>query len=110
MHHAGGLQEVLGRGRYKGGHLDLAQPGGDGDAVAGVGDGAEGAVFLPGPAGLVGWGREVEERIASFQANLRDIEARIKGKDEEVFLLQQGYCLHTKMVHEGHYWAHLHYR
>ena len=58
--------------------------------MAGVGDGAEGAVFLPGPAGLVGWGREVEERIASFQANLCDIEARIKGKDEEVFLLQQG--------------------
>ena len=78
--------------------------------MAGVGDGAEGAVYLPGPAGLVGWGREVEERIASFQANLRDIEARIKGKDEEVFLLQQGYCLHTKMVHKGHYWAYLHYR
>ena len=34
----------------------------------------------------------------------------IKGKDEEVFLLQRGYCLHTKMVHKGHYWAYLQYR
>ena len=59
---------------------------------------------------LVGWGREVEEKIASLQANLCVSEVRIKGMDEEVSLQQLGYCLHTKLVHEVHYWAHLHYR
>ena len=59
---------------------------------------------------LVGWGREVEEKIASLQANLCDSEARIKGMYKEVSMQQQGYCLHTMMVHQGHSWAYQHYR
>ena len=50
---------------------------------------------------LVRQGREVEEGIGSLQANLRYSEARIKGMYKEVFMQQQGYCLHTKMVHKG---------
>ena len=59
---------------------------------------------------LARWGREVEEEIASLQVNLRDSEARIKDMYEEVSLQQQGYCLHTMMLHNGHYWAYQHYR
>ena len=60
---------------------------------------------------LVRLGREMEEEISSLQANLCDIEGRIKGMYEE----RQGYCLHAMMVHEGdskegHYWACMHYR
>ena len=59
---------------------------------------------------LVRLGREVEEGIGSLQANLRYSEARIKGTYKEVSMQQQGYCLHTMMVHEGHYRAYQHYR
>ena len=59
---------------------------------------------------LVRLGREVEEGIGSFQANLCYSEARIKGTYKKVSMQQQGYCLHTMMVHEGHYQAHQHYR
>ena len=60
---------------------------------------------------LLRWGREMEEEISSLQANLRDIEARIKGMYKE----RRVYCLHAMMVHEGdskqgHYWAYMHYR
>ena len=54
--------------------------------------------------------REVQAGIASLQANLRDSEARIKGIYKKVSMQQQGYCLHTMMVHEGHYQAYQHYR
>ena len=59
---------------------------------------------------LLRWGREMEE-----EANLPDIEARIKGMYEEVSLQQRGYCHHAMMEHEGgtqqgHYWAYVHYR
>ena len=59
---------------------------------------------------LVRQGREVEAGIASLQANLPDSEARIKGIYKKVSMQQQGYCLHTMMVHEGHYQAYQHYR
>ena len=59
---------------------------------------------------LVRQGREVKAGIASLQANLPDSEARIKGTYKNVSMQQPGYCLHTKLVHEVHYWAHLHYR
>ena len=59
---------------------------------------------------LVRQGREVEEGIASLQANLRDSEARIKGIYKKVSMQQQGYCLHTTMVHDEHYQAYQHYR
>ena len=48
---------------------------------------------------LLRWGREMEEEIASLQANLPDIEARIKGMYEEVSLQQRGYSLHAMMEH-----------
>ena len=51
---------------------------------------------------LVGQGREVKEGIKSLQADQRDSEARIKGMYKKVFMQQQGYCLHTMMVHQGH--------
>ena len=51
---------------------------------------------------LVRQGREVKEGITSLQANLCDSEARIKGMYKEVSMQQQGYCLHTMMVHQGH--------
>ena len=59
---------------------------------------------------LVRQGREVKAGIASLQANLPDSEARIKGIYKKVSMQQQGYCLHTMMVHEGHYWAYQDYR
>ena len=49
---------------------------------------------------LVRQGRKVEEGIASLQANLP--ESRIKGIYKLVSKQQQGYCLHTMMVNEGH--------
>ena len=57
----------------------------------------------------------MEEDIASLQANLRDIEARIKGMYKEVSLQKRGYCLDAMMDHEGgaqqgHYWAYVHYK
>ena len=51
---------------------------------------------------LVRQGREVEAGIVSLQANLPDSEARIKGTYKKLSMLQQGYCLHTMMVHKGH--------
>ena len=54
---------------------------------------------------LVRLGRVVKEGIGSLQVNLCDSESRIKGMYKEVSIQQQGYCLHTMMVHEGHYWA-----
>ena len=59
---------------------------------------------------LVRWGREVNEEIASLQANLPDSEARIMDMYKELSLQQQGYCLHAMMVQEGHYWAYQRYR
>ena len=59
---------------------------------------------------LVRQGWEVKEGIRSLQANMRDSESRIKGMHKEVSMQQQGYCLHTMMVHQGHYWAYQHYR
>ena len=53
---------------------------------------------------------EVEEGIGSLQANLRYSEARIKGTYKELSMQQQGYCLHTKMVHKGHNWKYQHYK
>ena len=50
---------------------------------------------------LVRQGREVEAGIASLQANLPDSEARIKGIYKKASMQQQGYCLHTMMVHKG---------
>ena len=58
---------------------------------------------------LVRQGREVKEGIRSLQANLCHSEARIKGTYKEVFMQQQGYCLHTMMVHKGHNWEYQHY-
>ena len=58
---------------------------------------------------LVRQGREVKEGITSLKANLRDSEARIKGMYKEVSMQQQGYCLHTMMVHKGHNWEYQHY-
>ena len=58
---------------------------------------------------LVRLGRQVEEGIGSLQANLRYSEARIKGTYKEVSMQQQGYCLHTMMVHKGHNWEYQHY-
>ena len=59
--------------------------------------------------------REMEEKIAGLQANLCNIEARIKGIQEKVSLQQRGYCLHAMMGYkggsqQGHYWAYMHYR
>ena len=51
---------------------------------------------------LVRQGREVEEGIGRLQAYLRYSEATIKGTYKELSMQQQGYCLHTKMVHKGH--------
>ena len=59
---------------------------------------------------LVRLGREVEEGIGSLQANLRYSEARIKGTYKEVSMQQQGYCLHTMMVHKGYNWEYQHYK
>ena len=58
---------------------------------------------------LVRQGREVEAGIVSFQANLRDSEARMKGMYKEVSMQQLGYCLHTMMVHKGHNWEYQFY-
>ena len=58
---------------------------------------------------LVRLGRQVEEGIGSLQANLRYSEARIKGTYNKVSMQQQGYCLHTMMVHKGHNWEYQHY-
>ena len=58
---------------------------------------------------LVRQGRKVEEGIGSLEANLCYSEARIKGTYKEVSMQQQGYCLHTKMVHKGHNWEYQHY-
>ena len=62
---------------------------------------------------LARWSKEVEEQIANLNANLQDIETRIKGMYEEEGLKQRGYRLHAVMVHEGdaqqgHYWAYVH--
>ena len=59
---------------------------------------------------LVRQGREVEEGIASLQANLPDSEARIKGIYKQVSMQHQGCCLHNMMVHEGNYQAYQYYR
>ena len=64
---------------------------------------------------LLRWGRKMEGEIASLQANLRDIKARIKVMYKEVSLQQRGYCLHAMMEHkggaqQGHYWVYVHYR
>ena len=59
---------------------------------------------------LVRQERVVKEGIRSLQVNLRDSESRIKGMYKEVSMQQQGYCLHTMMVHKGHYQAYQHYR
>ena len=59
---------------------------------------------------LVRQGRKVEEGIGSNQANLRYSEARIEGTYKELSMQQQGYCLHTMMVHKGHSWEYKHYR
>ena len=61
------------------------------------------------PSCLVGQGRKVKEVIRSLQANLRYSEARIKGTYKEVSMQQQGYCLHTMVMHEGHNWEYQHY-
>ena len=58
---------------------------------------------------LVRQGREIKEGIRSLQANMRDSESRIKGMYKEMSMQQQGYCLHTMMVHKGYYWAYQHY-
>ena len=57
---------------------------------------------------LVRQGREVKAGIASLQAKLP--ESRIKGIYKLVSMQQQGYCLHTMMVHKRHYQAYKHYR
>ena len=62
---------------------------------------------------LARWSKEVDEEIATLNANLQDIETRIKGMYEEEGLKQRGYRLHAVMVHEGdaqqgHYWAYVH--
>ena len=62
---------------------------------------------------LARWSKEVDEEIATLNANLQDIETRIKGMYEEEGLRQRGYRLHAVMVHEGdaqqgHYWAYVH--
>jgi len=62
---------------------------------------------------LARWSKEVEEEIATLNANLQDIETRIKGMYEEEGLKKRGYRLHAVMVHEGdaqqgHYWAYVH--
>ena len=44
-----------------------------------------------------------QEGIRSLQANMRDIESRIKDMYKEGFMQQKGYCLHTMMVHKGYY-------
>ena len=49
-------------------------------------------------------GREVEE-----EEEERYSEARIKDTCKELSMQQQGYCLHTKMVHKGHNWEYQHY-
>ena len=58
------------------------------------------------------WSKEVDEEMATLNANLEDIERRIAGMYEEESLRQRGYRLHAVMVHEGdaqqgHYWAYL---
>ena len=58
---------------------------------------------------LVRQGREVKEGIGSLQANLRKSEARIKGTYKELSMQQQGYYLHTKILHKGHKWEYQHY-
>ena len=59
---------------------------------------------------LVRQGRVVKEGIGSLQANLCDSELRVKGMYKEVSVQQHCFCLHTMMVHKGHYWAYQHYR
>ena len=59
---------------------------------------------------LVRQGREVDYVIASLLSNLPDSEARIKCIYKLVSMQHQGYCLHTMMVHEGHYQAYQYYR
>ena len=66
---------------------------------------------------LVRQGREGEKGIRSLQANLRFSEAnlrfseaRIKVTYREVSIQQQGYFLHTMMVHNGQNWEYQHYR
>ena len=49
---------------------------------------------------LVRQGREVKAGISSLQANLPDSEARINGTYTKVSMQQQGYCLHTMMMHK----------
>ena len=58
---------------------------------------------------LVRQGREVKEGIRSLQANLHHSEGRIKCMHKKVSVQQQGYCLHTKVVHKGHNWEYQHY-
>ena len=59
---------------------------------------------------LLRWGREMEEEIASLQANLPDIEARIKGVPAAARLLPSHHDGAQGRHPAGHYWAYVHYR
>ena len=59
---------------------------------------------------LLRWGRDMEEEIASLQANLPDIEARIKGVPAAARLLPSHHDGAQGRHPAGHYWAYVHYR